>query len=146
MISVYNIIIRIMAAILDFGPKWQFAMGGFGWTFFPDLAHQRWTHFRWKSFVNIFVQPPLILSLHCLDYMGDMHTCMFQKIFFFKSIVQHIVPAYSKIICFWISYKIGYFVLHTMSYIFYLFKNLVEVSYPLCETLVYTKHKISLNR
>ena len=61
-----------MAAILDFGPKWQFAMGGFGWAFFPDLAHQRWTHFRWKSFVNIFVQPPLILSLHCLDY-----TCMF---------------------------------------------------------------------
>ena len=68
MISVYNISIRIMVAILDFGQKWQFAMGGFGWTFSSDLVHQRWTHFRWKSFVNIVVQPPLILSLHCLDY------------------------------------------------------------------------------
>ena len=115
MISVYNIIIRIMAAILDFGPKWQFAMGGFGWTFFPDLAHQRWTHFRWKSFVNIFVQPPLILSLHCLDYK-------------YFCVVSGIYMYYMSINCVkltWLTLKLSAVILIMFTLIFKCQKNMM---------------------
>ena len=52
-----------MAEILDWSPKRDFVMGGFGWTF-SYVAHQQRIHFRAESFVNpVFVQHKSLFSV-----------------------------------------------------------------------------------
>ena len=80
MVSVYNIIIRIMAAILDFGPKWQFAMGGFGWTFFwfgtPAMNSFQVKKLCWHlCSTSIDFITSLLRLLNCIMYLNIVCLC-----------------------------------------------------------------------